>query len=231
MKFPAHFTSLLSLSSSLSSLISSSLLLLLTLCILFPALWPRPAHANPPTDYFPILGLDVGWEDMLTDGAHYEQNNSGLMFTLALGLNLTKIGDMYSGFQIEQDLGFIDLRLKGDPQTGTSPSSEKLFKGATLAGVNGMIELPTPGFFSPRSSIIFVPKLSVGAVYMKTPEDAEKSIQPWFAVRPSVSLSIWPDKLPLIGLEFDYTLGISTPNVFDNQRITHFVSLKLKVWI
>ena len=112
MKFPAHFTSLLSL---LSSLLSSSLLLL-TLCILFPALWPRPAHANPPTDYFPILGLDVGWEDMLIDGARYEQNNSGLMFTLALGLNLTKIGDMYSGFQLEQDLGFIDLRRKGDPQ-------------------------------------------------------------------------------------------------------------------
>lgn len=227
MKFPAHFTSL----SSLSSLLSSSLLLLLTLCILFPALWPRPAHANPPTDYFPILGLDVGWEDMLTDGARYEQNNSGLMFTLALGLNLTKIGDMYSGFQLEQDLGFIDLRRKGDPQTGTSPSSEKLFKGASLIGVNGMIELPTPGFFSPRSSIIFVPKLSAGAVYMKAPEGARTSIQPWLAVRPSVSLNIWPDSLPIFGLELDYTLGVSSPNVFDHHRITHFVSVKLKVWI
>ena len=91
--------------------------------------------------------------------------------------------------------------------------------------------LPDFELLPEKTDVIFSPKLNIGAVYMKAPEGVGKSVQAWFAIRPAVSISIWPDPLPLIGLEFDYTLGISPPNVFDHSRVTHFVSVKFKVWI
>ena len=89
--------------------------LFLTLSLLLIPLCPRPADAHALTiEWLPLLGLNVGWEDMLLKSDEYKTNNHGLMFTLSGGLALTKIGKMLAGFHLEQDLGFIDLRLKDD---------------------------------------------------------------------------------------------------------------------
>lgn len=118
-----------------------------------------------------------------------------------------------------------------------SHSNEKLFKGATFLSFS---DVAGAAIWGQYPDIIFQPKLGVGSVYMNTPHDVDKSVQAWFAVRAALSVNIWlsgfiqdfeDSLLPVIGLEFDYTLGISPPNVFDHQRLTHFIGAKFKVWI
>ena len=194
----------------------------ISLMFLSLSLCPRSAQAH--ANIYPLIGLGVGWEDMILKGDEYQNNNPGLMFTLTLGAGAGGMGQKL-GFQLEQDLGYLELGLKKDPETGAKASSSKHFKGATLAGLHGQ-------FGSDRRSslLLFSPKLDVGAVYMKTPEGIEKSIQSWFAIRPSISLDVCINEdLPCLGFEFDYTLGLSTPSVFDHSRVTHFVSLKVKI--
>ena len=203
-------------------------------CLFFClSLCPRPAQAKMNMGW-PVLGLDIGWEDMLLKGNDYKTNNHGLMFTRSLGWNMIPIHKHpvgLLGFQLDQDLGSIELRPRPDGNfTGElSASKEKRFKGATFVSVSDIMwfDIGDDGLMPP---LLFQPKLGVGAVYMKTPHDSDKSFQSWFAIRPSVSINIWLAAVA-IGLEFDYTLGISPPNVFDQQRLTHFVSAKFKVWI
>ena len=65
---------------------------------------PRPAYAQADSHLIPIIGLDVGWEDMLIGGHDYKTNNHGLMFTLALGLDGNGGSPLFgmdmAGFQI-----------------------------------------------------------------------------------------------------------------------------------
>lgn len=201
------------------------LFILMLFCLTFCHHSAYADAAYPGERFRPTIGLNTGWENMLLNGDDadndYKTNNHGLMFTLTLGVDGVggKSEDPMMGFQLEQDLGFINVRHKDDKW-----SEKKCFKGATLVGVNLHQNLPKFDF------IFISPKIGVGAVYMKTPESAAKSIQSWFAVRPSIAINFFCGAL-FIGLEFDYTLGLSTPNVFDHRRITHFVSAKLKLWI
>jgi hypothetical protein len=196
--------------------------LLFASCLFFClSLSPRPAHANG----IPIIGLDVGWEDMLIGGHDYKTNNHGIMFTLAVGGDAEGGSDFpvsyIWGFQLEQDLGFIDLRLRDNGSNLSALSNELRFKGATLVSANLHRRL-----FDGKAYIS--PKIGVGSVYMKAPKAADKSVQAWFALRQSVGINFIIDVV-MVGLEFDYTLGLSSPNVFDHSRVTHFVSLKLKI--
>lgn len=187
------------------------------------ALFPREAHAHSGSIHT-VLGVDIGWEDMLLGSRAYSVSNHGFMLTLALGLEgvgvpgLPSVGMDWTGIQLEQDLGFIDVRHKW------ASSGDKRFKGATLAGFNGHL------FLHHNPDIMFSSKLGLGAVYIQAPVNAEQSLQAWFAVRPSVGLNFQIVSI-FVGLELDYTLGLSRPNVFDNSRAVHFVSMKLKVWI
>ncbi len=209
----------------MKSPISLPKFLALSLMFLLLSLCPRSAQAH--ADIYPLIGLGVGWENMILKSDDYKNNNSGLMFTLTLGAGAGGLGKKL-GFQLEQDLGFLDLELKEDQEEKGGAKKElsiRRFKGATLAGFHGQF-----GFNRHYSSLLFSPKLDIGAVYMKTPEGVEKSVQGWFAIRPSISLDFCiSEVLPCLGLEFDYTLGLSSPNVFDHSRVTHFVSLKLKI--
>lgn len=196
--------------------------LALSLLFLLMALCPRPAHAK--IGFLPIIGLDVGWEDMLIGGHDYKKNNHGLMFTLAVGAaDGPHGGNFMLGFQLEQDLGFIDLRLRDNGDNVSDLSGERRFKGGTLVSASLERRL-----FS--NKVYISPKMGVGSVYMKAPRASDTSVQAWFAVRQSVSINFLIDCV-MLGLEFDYTLGLSTPNVFDHSRLTHFVSLKFKVWV
>ena len=198
-------------------------LLLCTAGLLCLLLSSRAAYAQANSHLIPIIGLDVGWEDMLAGGHDYKTNNHGLMFTLELGLDSTGGSSLFgmdtAGFQIEQDLGFIDLRHKEKKW-----ADARNFKGATLAGVNGHFILHS------NPTISFSPKLGIGSVYMKAPEGSDKSIQAWFAIRPSIAVNFMIVCV-MAGLELDYTLGLSEPNAFDGSQTTHFISLKFKIWV
>lgn len=93
-------------------LFASCLFCCLSLC-------PRPAHAEMKDRTglmlaavigIPILGLDIGWEDMMLKGNDYQKNNHGLVFTLSAGWNMFPSNIGLLGFQLDQDLGFIELR-------------------------------------------------------------------------------------------------------------------------
>ena len=80
------------------------IILLCTAGLLCLMLSPRPAYAQADSHLIPIIGLDVGWEDMLIGGHDYKTNNHGLMFTLALGLDGNGGSPLFgmdmAGFQI-----------------------------------------------------------------------------------------------------------------------------------
>lgn len=165
----------------MKSLISLPKFLALSLMFLLLSFCPRSAHAH--ADIYPLIGLGVGWENMILKSDDYQNNNSGLMFTLTLGAGAGGLGKKL-GFQLEQDLGYLDLGLKEDPETGAQALTTRRFKGATLAGFHGQF-----GFNRHYSSLLFSPKLDIGAVYMKTPEGVEKSVQGFALLFHSTSVS------------------------------------------
>ncbi len=192
-------------------------LLSFVFCLMTAFIYCESAYADEVP--FEILHIDVGWQDMIISGNNYYKNNHGLSTTISRGFTFFGL----FGLQIDQELGFISLRKKGENQT-----NDIYFKGGTF--LNLSIFVPTTTVT--EDSILMVNgKLGLGLVYMETPEYAEKSAQVWFAFRPSVSIifmNLNSLKSPFFGggFEFDYTLAASDPNVFDHKRLSHFLGLK-----
>ena len=190
-------------------------------CILFITLFPASAHANKMFVEYRPIEFGVGYEDLHLFGSRHNSNNHGLMFSFSGGFSL-----LVTGLQIEQDLGYIDFNYKANDTDGKH--SEKLFKGATFLGLH--MRLPTGRIWTPDGPVLTpTVKLGIGSVYMQPPKDIDKAIQAWFAIRAAIGTCLtWIyDSGIGIGAEFDYTLGLSTPNVFDHRRATHFIGAKL----
>ena len=203
----------------------------------FCMICPRYVHAHPnwPSNSWGVpFSIDAGWDDMLINGGGYEKNNHGFNVNLAVGLYFVELGVL-----LEQELGFIDLR-----PIDSDRKNSILFKGATLGSLFLRLPLTTidHGYHisSQRHYHIYgeleiIPKLGIGAMYMETPTWVKMNVQSWFAFRPAVGL-FWGGPLNRkkdiyysAGVEFDYTLAASSPNVFDNKRIMNFVSAKAKI--
>ena len=188
-------------------------------------MYPRQADADSPYDTMGMLfaNVDAGYETMHLNGNGYQKYNHGFSTTLSAGINILCI----MGLQIEQDLGFIDVRrtIEG------SSKREALIKGATFV---------TFPMFSPTLSeaseslpnIMAHIKLGLGGMYMQAPKGAGKSVQGWFAFRPAIAFLWLSDKYGHDGMgggiEFDYTLAYANSNVFDHRDLVHFFGLKAK---
>ena len=185
--------------------------------VLMLALVARPASAGTPYDKMGMLymSVDAGWEMMQLNDDVHAASNHGLSTTLSVGANLF----YFLGLQIDQDLGFMEVR-----RTDLNPKKELLFKGGTF------VSLPV---FSPDTDpLVFQAKIGIGGIYMEAPKDAEKSVQSWFAFRPTIAVLWLSDsyggKGIGVGLEFGYTFACAKSNLFDHRNIVHFFDIKAK---
>lgn len=155
------------------------------------------------------VGVAAGWDDMLLDSEFMKSTNSGFVGTISLGFRFIDLVGLY----YEQDLGYIQPKLKGKIlDTDVTVKGDKYFKGASLASVRVYI---------PITLIELSIRVGLGTMYMDTSTDWQK----WFAFRPGIGLAAKLGSLR-IGGEFDYTLAAADRNTWDKEKKTHFLSVK-----
>ena len=169
------------------------------------------------------LEIGIGVDDFLIENhlsdLNYRMNNIGPMFSVSAGFQLA----MFS-LSLEQEFGYADLAYPTDGPFLVETEREKLFKGGTFVSLGA-------GLLTPSSPFCVMPKLKfgLGAVYMRNPRYME-GMSGWFAMRFGMGVDFWfsegDDAVAKLGLIFEYTLGISGPNDFDQRSISNFVGAK-----
>lgn len=184
----------------------TALLVLMTLMFVVGFTVATPQKAEAGWDF----ELAVGWDDLILDGNGYKhQSNSGFVGTLSFGYRLFDLVGIY----YEQDLGYIQPKIKGE---GIEIKGDKMFKGASLVDARLFLK-----FLILETSF----KLGIGAMYMKLPKEIKEDWQKWFAFRAGMGLAVVLGSFR-VGAEFDYTLGAADKNKFDNEDNSHFISVK-----
>lgn len=174
-----------------------------------------------------IFSINAGWDAMIpADGSDNKLYN-GFSAKLSVGIHFL----LFISALIEQDLGYIDydynIDLGSELESLEISKSQKLFKGGTF--------LTYPIYFGPIDAgdgfFMANVNLGIGAVYMTTPDNADKDIEAWFGFRPGASLFYVIDRYPAIGfgLEFVYTLAVSESNCFNDESVLHFISTQAKL--
>ena len=171
------------------------------------------------------LELAFGWDSMILNDKAFETTNNGFVGSVMFGYRFFDLVGIY----IEQDLGFIEPKLKNNEVGDHKVEYPKLFKGATLADAQLFFD-----FLILELSF----KLGIGTMYMhyKTLKDVDAVLsvlglsakddwEKWFAFRAGLGLAV---KLGFfrVGAEFDYTLGAADENKWDHEDASHFISLK-----
>ena len=169
------------------------------------------------------LEIGVGVDDFLIENhlsqLNYRMNNIGPMFSVSAGFQIA----IFS-LSLDQEFGYVDLTYPSDGPFLVETEREKLFKGGTFISLGA-------GYPMPESPFGVMPKFKfgLGSVYMSNPRYLG-GMSGWFAMRFGAGVDFWFSKgsyaLAKLGLIFEYTLGISGPNDFDQRYISNFVGAK-----